>query len=187
VSGIWSVVMALVVASVFLVLTNLRRLPKLRKTLDAGATGATRPVFNVASMAGFGAVVAAFPAFAAVRDGLLAIPGGPLVSMTVAASVMGVITASASAALSITLDALGETYARLAAEAGIDPSLMHRVASLACGPPSMLPHSGAIVTLLTICGTTQRKSFRHIAMVTLVGPLLALIVVIVLGQTFGSF
>ena len=187
VSGIWSVLTALVVASVFLVLTNLRRLPELRKTLDAGATGATLPVFNVASMAGFGAVVAALPAFAAVRDGLLAIPGGPLVSMTVATSVMGIITASASAALSITLDALGETYAQLAAGAGIEPSLMHRVASLACGPLSMLPHSGAIVTLLTICGATQRQSFRHIAMVTLVGPLLALVVVIVLGQVFGSF
>ena len=187
VSGIWSVLTALVVASVFLVLTNLRRLPELRKTLDAGATGATLPVFNVASMAGFGAVVAVLPAFAAVRDGLLAIPGGPLVSMAVATSVMGIITASASAALSITLDALGETYAQLAAGAGIEPSLMHRVASLACGPLSMLPHSGAIVTLLTICGATQRQSFRHIAMVTLVGPLLALVVVIVLGQVFGSF
>jgi H+/gluconate symporter-like permease len=187
VSGIWSVATALIVACVALVLANRERLPELRNTLDAGANASVLPVFNTASLAGFGAVVAALPAFGAVREALLALPGGPLVSMAVAASVMAVITASASAALIITLDTLGETYARLAAEAGIDPALMHRVAALASGPFAMLPHSGAIVTLLGICGTTMRSSYRDIAMVILVGPLLAVVVAIALGKVFGAF
>jgi H+/gluconate symporter-like permease len=187
VSGIWSVVTALIVASVVLVLLNRSRLPELRKSLDAGANASVLPIFNVASLAGFGAVVAALPAFGAVRDGLLALPGGPLVSMAVAAGVMGVVTASASGALIITLNTFGETYARLAAEAGIDPALMHRVAALASGPLAQLPHSGAIATLLTICGATMRQSYRDIAMVILVGPLLALVVAIALGKAFGSF
>ena len=75
----------------------------------------------------------------------------------------------------------------MAAEAGIDPQLMHRVAALASGPLAQLPHSGAIVTLLSICGATMRQSYRDIAMVILVGPLLAVIVVIAVGKTFGSF
>ena len=186
-SGIWSVVTALIVASVVLVLINRKRLTELRKSLDAGANAAVLPIFNVASLAGFGAVVASLPVFGAVRDGLLSVPGGPLVSMAVAASVMSIITASASAGLIITLDAFGETYARMAAEAGIDPQLMHRVAALASGPLAQLPHSGAIVTLLSICGATMRSCYRDIAMVILVGPLLAVIVVIALGKTFGSF
>jgi hypothetical protein len=37
------------------------------------------------------------PAFAVVRDGFLTVPGGPLVSIAVAANVMGGITGSASA------------------------------------------------------------------------------------------
>ena len=187
VSGIWSVVTALIVASVVLVLLNRRRLPELRKSLDAGANASVLPIFNVASLAGFGAVVAALPAFGVVRDGLLALPGGPLVSMTVAAGVMGVVTASASGALIITLNTFGETYARLAAEAGIDPALMHRVAALASGPLAQLPHSGAIATLLSICGATMQQSYRDIAMVILVGPLLAVVVAIALGKAFGSF
>jgi H+/gluconate symporter-like permease len=186
-SGIWSVVTALIVACVVLVLINLKRLPELRKTLDAGANGAVLPIFNTASLAGFGAVVAALPAFAAVREGLLAIPGGPLVSLSVAAMVMAVITASASAALIITLDSVGEPLAKLAAEQGVDPSLMHRVASISVGGPSMLPHSGAIVSLLGICKSDMRSSFRDIAMVTMVGPTLGLVAVIALGLAFGSF
>ncbi len=186
-SGIWSVVTALLAGILVLVATNLKRLPALLKTLDAGANASVLPVFNTASLAGFGAVVAALPAFGAVRDGLLALPGGPLVSMSVAMGVMGVITASASAAMIITLDAMGDTYARLAAEAGIDPSLMHRVAALSSGPLAQMPHSGAIVTLLAICGATMRESYGHIAMVIMVGPLIGAGVAIALGLAFGAF
>ncbi len=187
VSGVWSVVTALLVASLFLMLIHRKRLPEMRKTLDAGANASVLPVFNTASLVGFGAVVAALAAFGVVRDGFLAVPGGPLVSIAVAANVMGGITGSASGGLIIALNALGESYADLAAAAGIDPALMHRVASISCGALAMLPHNGAVVTLLAICGATQRGSYREIMMVGLVGPLLALIVVIVLGKLFGAF
>lgn len=187
VSGVWSVVTALTVASLTLMLLLRKRLPELRKTLDAGANASVLPVLNTASLVGFGAVVAALPAFAMVRDGFLAVPGGPLVSISVAANVMGGITGSASGGLTIALNALGATYAQLAAAAGIHPELMHRVAAISSGALAMLPHNGAVVTLLAICGATQRGSYREIMMVGLVGPLIALTVVIVLGKLFGSF
>jgi H+/gluconate symporter-like permease len=187
VSGVWSVVTALAVASLFLALVLRRRLPQLRKTLDAGANASVLPALNTASLVGFGAVVAALPAFAVVRDGVLTVPGGPLVSIAVAANVMGGITGSASGGLIIALDALGETYAQLAAAKRIDLELMHRVAAISSGALAMLPHNGAVVTLLAICGATQRGSYREIMIVGLVGPLIALTVVIALGKLFGAF
>jgi H+/gluconate symporter-like permease len=101
VSGVWSVVTALAVASLVLVLIHRKRLPELSKTLDAGANASVLPGFNTASLVGFGAVVAALPAFAVVREGFLAVPGGPLVSISAAANVMGAITGSASGGLII--------------------------------------------------------------------------------------
>jgi H+/gluconate symporter-like permease len=187
VSGVWSVVTALLVASLFLIIVHRKRLKELRKTVDAGANASVLPVFNTASLVGFGAVVAALPAFAVVRDAFLAVPGGPLVSISVAANVMGGITGSASGGLIITLNALGETYAKLAEYAGIAPELMHRVASISSGALAMLPHNGAVVTLLAICGATQRGSYREIMMVGLIGPLLAVATVILLGTMFGAF
>jgi hypothetical protein len=68
--------------------------------------------------------------------------------------VMGGITGSASGGLIIALNALGETYAQLAAAVGVDPALMHRVAAISSGALAMLPHNGAVVTLLAICGAT---------------------------------
>jgi H+/gluconate symporter-like permease len=89
--------------------------------------------------------------------------------------------------LTITLNALGETYAQLASAAGIHPELMHRVAAIGSGALAMLPHNGAVVTLLAISGATQRGSSREIMMVGIVGPLLGLTAVIVLGILFGAF
>jgi H+/gluconate symporter-like permease len=164
-----------------------KRLVDWRKTIDAGATASVLPLLNTASLVGFGAVVAALPAFAVVRDGFLAVPGGPLVSIAVATNVMGGITGSASGGLTIALNALGATYAELAGAAGIAPELMHRVAAIGSGALAMLPHNGAVVTLLAICGATQRGSYREVMMVGLVGPLLGLSCVIVLGKLFGAF
>ena len=187
VSGVWSVVTALAIASLVLAVIHRKRLPQLRKTVDAGANASVLPVLNTASLVGFGAVVAALPAFAVVRDGFLEAPGGPLASIAVAANVMGAITGSASGGLTIALNSLGETYAQLATTAQIHPELMHRVAAISSGALAMLPHNGAVVTLLAICGATQRGSYREIMMVGLVGPLIALTAVIVLGKLFGSF
>lgn len=187
VSGVWSVVTALTVASLVLMIILRKRLPEWRKTLDAGASASVLPVLNTASLVGFGAVVGALPAFAVVRDGFLAVPGGPLVSIAVATNVMAGITGSASGGLTIALNSLGETYAQLAAAAGIHPELMHRVAAIGSGALAMLPHNGAVVSLLAICGATQRGSYREVMMVGLIGPLLGLTVVIVLGKIFGAF
>jgi hypothetical protein len=42
------------------------------------------------------------------------------------------------------------------------------------------------VTLLTVCGSTHRESYRDIVMVGILGALIALAVVIVVGSTVGS-
>ena len=187
VAGVWSVAVALAAASATLIVINWRRLPDPRATMDAGANAAVLPIFAVASLVGFGAVVAALPAFAMVRDWVLSIAGGPLVSLAIATNVLAALTGSASGGLTIALDALGETYLRLAGETGIDPALMHRIAVIGSGTLDSLPHNGAVVTLLAVCGSTHRKSYFDMVMANIVGPILALVVVIFLGSTLGSF
>ncbi|MBN9562088.1 MAG: GntP family permease [Alphaproteobacteria bacterium] len=187
VGGVWSVAVALAAAILTLLAVAGRRLPAIRESMDAGANAAVLPAFSVASLVGFGAVVAALPAFALVRDWVLGIGGGPLVSLAVATNVLSALTGSASGGLTIALDALGPTYMHLAAEQGIDPALLHRVAVIGAGTLDSLPHNGAVVTLLAVCGSTHAKSYFDIVMVGIVGALLALAVVIVLGGLIGSF
>ena len=187
VAGVWSVAVALAAGILTLLILNVRRLPSIRESMDAGANASVLPMVTVASLVGFGAVVAALPAFAIVREWVLSIGGGPLVSLAVATNILAALTGSASGGLTIALDALGETYMRLAAENGIDPSILHRVAVIGAGTLDSLPHNGAVVTLLAVCGSNHRESYFDIVMVAIVGAIVALAAVILLGSIFGSF
>jgi H+/gluconate symporter-like permease len=187
VGGVWGVCVALAVAIVALILLNRRRLPALRDTVDAGANASVLPVLSVGSLVGYGAVIAALPAFALVREWVLGVGGGPLVSLAVATNLLAALTGSASGGLTIALDALGSTYLQLAAQHGIDPALLHRVAVISSGTLDSLPHNGAVVTLLAVCSSSHRESYRDIVVVGILGALLALVVVIVLGSLVGSF
>jgi H+/gluconate symporter-like permease len=183
VGGVWAVATALAAAIAIVVVVHKRRLPSLRDTMDAGANASVLPVLSVASLVGFGAVVAALPAFGMVRDWLLSIEGGPLVSLALATNVLAALTGSASGGLTIALDALSGTYMHIAAESGIDPALLHRVAVTL----DSLPQNGAVVTLLAVCGATHRESYVDLAMAAIAGPVIALAAVIAFGSMLGSF
>ena len=81
VGGVWSVIVALLCAVVAAVAINFRSVPELRATMTAGSNAAVLPIVSVASLVGFGAIVAALPSFALVREWVLGIEGGPLVSL----------------------------------------------------------------------------------------------------------
>ena len=187
VGGVWSVITALIAAIITVIAINFRSVPVLRATMAAGANASVLPILSVASLVGFGAVVAATPAFEDVRNWVLGIEGGPLVSLAVATNILAALTGSASGGLTIALDSLGPTYMKIAAEIGLDPALMHRVAVIGSGTLDSLPHNGAVVTLLSVCGVTHKEGYLDIVMTAVVGALIALAAVIVLGTLVGSF
>lgn len=188
VSGLWALIIALTGACTVLVLLRLRHWRNLRETINKGVFGCMLPLFNTASEVGYGAVIAGLAGFALIRDAVLNVaPNNPLISEAVAMNVLAGITGSSSGGLSIALQTLGSDYLRMAQEAGISPELLHRVAVMAAGGFDTLPHCGAIITLLAICGLNHRQSYLNIAAVTMLFPFIALVTVITLGTLFGSF
>lgn len=188
VKGIWAIICALLLANVYLVGISARLRAGLKRSLDDGANASALPIFNTASLVGFGAVIASLPGFEAVRDFVLGIaPENPLVSLAVAVNALAGITGSASGGMSIALQTLGDTYLALGRDAGISPELLHRVTSVATGGLDALPHNGAVITLLSICKLTHRQSYLDIFMVAVAGPIIALVTLIAIGTVFGAF
>lgn len=183
VRGLWAMIAALLAANIAVAAIHFRSVERLNRSLTGGAMGSLLPTFNTASEVGYGATVASLAAFVLVKNAVINIsPGNPLFSEMVAVNVLAGITGSASGGLSIALTALGETYLELARSAGIDPELMHRIASMASGGFDTLPHNGAVITLLTICGLTHRQSYLDIAVVSLAIPFaVTLLSVLILG------
>ncbi len=187
VKGTWAIIVALAAACVLVLALHWRAMDA-RESVNTGASGSLLPIFNTASEVGYGAVIASLAAFAVLRDAVLGIaPDNPLISLSVAVNVLAGITGSASGGMSIALEALGSTFAQMAATAGIDPGLVHRVTAISSGGFDALPHNGAVITLLTICGLTHRQSYADVGMVAVAIPVLALVVVILVGSLFGSF
>jgi H+/gluconate symporter-like permease len=187
VAGVWSVIVALAAANLTVIAVDYRRMRSLRQSLDAGANSAALPMLMIASLVGFGAVVAALPAFKVVRDAVFSIRGGPLVTLTVAMNVLAGLTGTASGGMAIVLNAFGDNFMQLGAEHGIDPALMHRVTTISAGTLDALPHNGTVLLLLNISGLTHRESYFDMVMTVIVSVIIALIAVLVLGSVFGSF
>jgi len=182
VAGTWSTVLAMAGSIGCLLILHRRRARSLRDTITRGANGSLLPVFNAASEFGYGSTIAALAGFATVKQWMVGVaPSQPLVSEALSVNVLAGITGSASGGLSIALEALGPTFHERGLAAGIDPEVMHRVASLSCGGLDTLPHNGAVITLLLICGRTHRESYADIAVVSLLIPLIATAAVIVMA------
>lgn len=186
--GIWSIIIALSVACAVLTVLNLKRLKNLQSSVNTGVYGSMLPIFNTASEVGYGAVIATLAGFAVMRDSVLSIaPNNPLISEAVAMTTLAGITGSSSGGLSIALQTLGKDYLAMAVANGISPELLHRVAVMAAGGFDTLPHSGAVITLLSICHLNHKQAYLNVGAVTIAVPLVATITVIVLGTMFGSF
>ncbi|MFD1378227.1 GntP family permease [Fodinicurvata halophila] len=85
VRGIWSIISALVISILLMIAVNWSRLPRLTASLDAGAHASLLPIFNTASLVGFGSVIASLSAFTLIRDSVIDIGGdNPLISLAIA-------------------------------------------------------------------------------------------------------
>lgn len=176
------VVPSLLIANVVILLLDIKSYKTFIPSINAGANGSMTAILNTSAAVGFGAVVAAVPAFNDLADALFNIPGGPLASLAVAVNLLAGVTGSASGGLGIALQALGPYYMELAYNTGINPEAMHRVASLSSGGLDVLPHNGAVLTLLAITGLTHKDSYKDIAVVGILIPLAGLVVAIMLGS-----
>ena len=188
VRGVWSIIVALTTSILFLLAANWARLASVKTSLNKGADAAVLPIFNTASLVGFGAVIAALPVFQSITNAMLGLSeGNPLVAVAVSVTTLSAITGSASGGMSIALDALGSQFVELAAATNTSLEAMHRVTSVASGALDALPHNGAVITVLGICGLTHREAYGDIFVVAVLVPMIALIAIILLGSLFGGF
>ena len=186
--GLWALIVSVFAAILLHLVLYRSRLSHPVRSINEGTMGSLLPIFNTASEVGYGATIASLTSFVVIRDAVLGLaPDYPLVSEALSINILAGITGSASGGLSIALEALADSYLAMAERAGISAELLHRVASMACGGFDTLPHNGAVITLLSICGLDHRRSYADIAVVAMAGPVAATVVVVILGSLVGSF
>lgn len=180
--SIWALIIALVSGIALAVAIGFNKLPKggLQKSLNAGAIGSLLAIMNTASEVGYGNVIASLPGFKDIAKFLLGIKIGasPLPSEAVTVNVLAGITGSASGGMSIALDLMAKDWMAWANSIGMSPQILHRVASMASGGMDTMPHNGAVITLLAVCGLTHRESYIDIFAMTVIKTLMVFVIIL---------
>jgi H+/gluconate symporter-like permease len=180
-SGTWSVLIGMLVSILFIIVSNFGKIKdKIKEGLKTSAIDSLTPLVNSCAVVGFGSVVKVLPIFAVVSGAVLGLSALPLLSEVVSVNLLCAMTASASGGLSAALEVMGDTFLK----SGIDPQVLHRLASICSGGLDNLPYNGATVTVIALCGMTHKKSYLDMFMVATVVPIIASIVIMVLGS-FG--
>lgn len=178
VSGTWSVIISIVVADLFLVLTNFNKIKNLNSVLDEGVSNSFKPLLNSSAIVGYGSVIKSLAVFGVIQNFVFNLSSNPIISEALSVNLICGLTASASGGLTITLDALAPTYLQMANALNISPEVLHRVATLACGGLDTLPHNGAVITTLAICGLTHTQSYKDIFVTSVVIPILVTVITV---------
>ncbi|WP_068675135.1 GntP family permease [Oceanobacillus sp. Castelsardo] len=178
----WDIVVCLLVGILLIIVFSLSKIKGMVSALNQGASDSVMAMINTSAAVGFGTVVRVVPGFQKLSDYILGIDANPLISMAIASNVLSGATGSASGGLGITMEALGHKYNEIAASSGIAPEAFHRIASIASGGLDALPHNGAVITILIVTGLTHKQSYRDLAVVAIVFPILSLIPAILLAS-----
>lgn len=185
----WALIIALVAGILLTILFSAKQFKmrgNLMMALNTGTIGSLLAIMNTSSEVGYGNIISSLPGFHAVRDSLMNVaPGTPLISEAIMVNLLAGITGSASGGMSIALESMGQHYMDWAAQVGISPELLHRVAAMSSGGFDTMPHNGAVITLLAICGMTHKESYPDIGMVSLVIPVSTTFFMIIVATIFG--
>lgn len=176
-----ALLIALIVGIFDACVTMWKYLREFWQSLAVGAQNSLVALANTCAVVGFGSVAAAVPAFDVLVNGLIQIPGPPLLGLAIGVTLICGITGSASGGLVIALPILAPIYM----SQGLDPGAMHRVSALASGGLDSLPHNGYVVTTIrSICGEEHKRSYKPIFMLSVVLPTIVLLLAVILYSIF---
>ena len=180
VSGTWSVIISIVLAIIYIILLNFKKFKNLNASLNEGVKNSFLPLLNSSAIVGYGSIIKALPIFTNIQTSIMNISSNPIISEAISVNVICGLTASASGGLGISLSALAPTFIEMSQTLSISPEILHRIAALSSGGLDTLPHNGAVITTLAICGLTHKQSYKDIFVTSVIIPILTTIIIVIL-------
>lgn len=145
------------------------------KTLNKGAANSATAILNTAIVVGFAGAVRTTEGFAKIIASLKSWRMSPLLFVAITSAIAAGAAGSASGGLGIAYESLKDVYLNL----GIPLEYIHRVSVIAAGTFDTLPHQGAQITLLAICGLSHKEGYFDIAVTQLLIPIVVLLAVVI--------
>lgn len=155
-------------------------IPNNQELLNNGSLGAVGSAFATSSSVAFGTVLTSAAGFTIIQSALMGLSSNPLIGLSLATGLLGGITGSASGAIGIVMGSFGQQYIDM----GINPELLHRIATVASAIITVVPHSGVTITFENLSGTRFKETFWHQFFVVNGGHIVTLIVLLLVSSLF---
>lgn len=181
-NGLASVCTAMFISIIFLVVYGVFFAKKKLETFEIIKNGAVdwiSPLLNFAMIVGFGTVIQNLNGFTVLTNWVIDLGSNYLVAATTVCLLAGV-TGSASGGLKIALNS--EDLVNAWTSSNMNMSALHRIISVASGGLDSLPHCGGILADLEVCGENHARSYSHIFVVTVIVPIIATLVLVLLAS-----
>lgn len=147
-------------------------------TMTKGCVSSIMPLINTSAIVAYGAIVKSAPAFQSLVDFAMNLDFNPYITGALGVNIIAGVTGSSSGGLTIFLENMGQFLLNQ----GADPAALHRVLSIASGGLDTLPHNGAVVTILTVLGTSHRESYKDVCVVCVILPILVTIAAVIMAM-----
>ena len=148
--------------------------------LNCGVGDAMGAIVATSAVVGFGGVAMQTAGYDVLVNTATNMGGSPLISFSLGTALLSGACGSGSGGLTLALETLAPRYL----EMGINPGVLHKIASAACITLDSLPHNGVMVTVLACCHLTHKEGYRHLFAITVVGSTIILIETIILASIF---
>lgn len=154
------------------------RFESLKPIIETGISNGANAVITTGAIVGYGSVVKASSGFSVLSEKLTKMKASPLITFALTTTIIAGVAGSGFGGLVIALQAFAKEYLAL----GIPAEVLHRVGALAAIGLDSLPHNGAVVVLLGLCGMTHKDSYKQIFVTTVVITVLVAIISVPLAQ-----
>lgn len=166
------VVVAMLIASVMVLVFNWGRLGNKKVIINNGLAGAITAIAGPCAVVAFGTLVKATPAFQTILTWLLGLEMNPYLTGILSVSVISGVTGSSSGGMTITLDSVGPYLMA----SGCNLSILHRLMSLAAGTLDSLPHASGYFLMFGHMGLTHKDSYKYAGITSVVIPIIVLLI-----------
>lgn len=133
-------------------------------TLIVGSQNAIGSIMNTSTAVGIGGVAKITSTFTSLVNWVSNFSGSPLVSWAVAVTVISGACGSGSGGVALACSTLADKYLAM----GVNPEILHRIASCACIVLDSLPWNGVMITTMAACDLTHKEAYKHLFMITVV-------------------
>lgn len=168
------------------VLLNKYKTPdaKILELTGNGIKNAVTAAANTSAVVGFGSVVKGAAGFPVLCSAIENIPGPPLVAVALATTLIAGICGSGSGGLGIAAPILKPIFVD---GMGVNINVLHRMMMLSSTGLDSMPHNGFVVTVINgVCGETHKDAYMPVFWLTVITPLIATAVGVILFTLFPN-